>query len=153
MEPLPCDTPQSLSIARDWREPPTHCFAERQWLSRAPGCLRFEPQVAPALIAFLLRSHSARDEHLPSIRIDLREIAIRFALFEIGFRLLGCGQRLVDGSFRLADLLIDLGSVDLGKHLAGRHAVADVDEAPLEIAVGSRQYRRFDESLYGSRQF
>ena len=42
----------------------------------------------------------------------------------------------------LLDLLVQLGSFDLGQHLPFLDAVADIDVALADVAAGARQHRR-----------
>ena len=62
------------------------------------------------------------------------------------------GLRLLDRRLRLVDLLIELRRVDFGEDLARRHAVADIGEAALEVAVGARQNRRLGQRLHRAGQ-
>ena len=64
-----------------------------------------------------------------------------------GLGLLQRGLNLVDGSFRLPDLLIEFRRIDLRQRLTGSHVIPQVHKAALQIAVGSRQDGRFRQRL------
>ena len=68
----------------------------------------------------------------------MRKIGIRFRCFEIGFR--------------LYQLLIDLGRIDIGKKFSPTNAGADISIPFFQVAVGSRVNRRFDISLHRTRK-
>ncbi len=82
----------------------------------------------------------------------LRELPVGFALREARLRLFGRRVGLLDRRFRLMNLLIQFRRLDLGEHLAGSHAIPDIGETTLEIAVRPREDRRFGQGLHRARQ-
>ena len=55
---------------------------------------------------------------------------------------------LLNRRLRLIDLLVEFRRIDLRQQLARLHAIADIDQAAFEIAVGARQNRRLSHRLH-----
>ena len=100
----------------------------------------------------LPRHRPLRDQSVVPLVSQARHIAIRFTLLQIGFRLLESGFRLIHRRFRLLYLLVELGRFHLCQKLTVFHAVADVDQACLDITARARQHRSFGYGLDVSRQ-
>src|SRR5436309_607092 len=81
-----------------------------------------------------------------------RLVQVRLRLREARAGLRETRARLGEGGACLAQLLVELRRVDLGEHLAGRDAVADVDDALADVAVGAGVDRGLLDRLDVARQ-
>src|SRR6266850_570980 len=82
--------------------------------------------------------------------VRLAEVGLRLGVAGASLRerRAGLGQR----GARLAELLVELGRVDLGQHLAGRDGSADIDVALADVAVGAGVDRGLLDRLDVARQ-
>ena len=110
------------------------------------GLLRCELGLVRVIV--LPRYHSLCQQVGVALRVDLGEVGVGLPLFQRGFGLLHVAVGLVDGGSGLLDLLLEFGGLDLGQHLAGVHAVADIHIALADVAAGAREHRRFRDRLY-----
>ena len=78
---------------------------------------------------------------------EARQVFIGAALLDGGFGLLHAALDLIDGGVGLQDLLIEFRGFDFGHHLAGLHAVADIDVAFADVAGGAGQDGSFGDGL------
>ena len=99
------------------------------------------------MVGVLLRGDASPGERAQALGRHPREIAIGLSLIKVRLRLLHCRLRLLHRCFGLVNLLIQLRRVDLGQHLACLHPVADIDQAPPQVAVGARKNRRLGQRL------
>ncbi len=102
------------------------------------GCSFFRGVVADGVVDFLFGDAIGLDQFLKAVRCDFRKVFIRFRGAEVGFR--------------LRELLIDFGCVDVGEEFAFFHTGADVVIPANEIAAGARVDRRVDVSLRRRRE-
>ena len=95
---------------------------------RLGGC------IACAFIGVLLRDRLRREQPLPAHVGGARQLVVGLRRAEVGLR--------------LVQLLIDLGSLDVGQELALFHAGPDVGVPDLQVAVGACVDRGLVEGLY-----
>ena len=69
-----------------------------------------------------------------------------------GLRLFQRRLRLFEIGLGLQDLLIEFGRFNFGDVLAGMNAVANIDDAPANVAIGARQDGRFGYRLNAAGQ-
>ena len=86
------------------------------------------------------------------LEASARLVQVRLRLREARARLRETRARLRQRRASLAELLIELGRVDLGQRLAGRDAIADVGVAFADVAVGASVDRGFLDRLDVARQ-
>ena len=102
-------------------------------LLRGVLCLR--------VVVILFGNHAAAQQIAHAAGREAREVLVGASLLNGGFGLLHTALGLFDGGIGLQDLLIEFRGFDFGHHLAGLHAVADIDVAFADVAGGTRQDR------------
>jgi len=96
------------------------------------------------LVAVLPRQHAAGDQRLVAVVGDLVQRKLRLLLLQLRLR-------LVELLFGLIHLRIQIRRLDDRQQLAFANVVADIDVSPLQVAIGPRVYRRFDQRRRSSR--
>ena len=99
------------------------------------------------VVVVLSGNHAAAEQVAHAAGREAREFLVGAALLQRGFGLLHAALGLIDGGVCLQDLLIEFRRFDLGHHLAGLHAIADIDVAFADVAGGAGQHGRFGDRL------
>ena len=94
---------------------------------------------ADALIEILLRTQPGLDKRLSAFQRRLDSVALACALVSVGFG--------------LHDLLVEIGSIDFGKHLPGFDRRADVGLPFLDVAADAGKQLRLRIGLQPPGKF
>jgi hypothetical protein len=106
----------------------------------------------PVGVVLLARNHALFRQVVPALGRHPRQVLVAPPLLQRRFRLLDRAVGLVHRRLGLSNLLVQFGSFDLGQNLPLFHPVADIGVAPLDVAAGARQDRRFRDRLDVARQ-